>query len=136
MNPTLDAEAAWRWCCDEYARAGRAAELLRAQDEEGADVVLLLFVQYAREQLAIEVDAAQAQGAVRRWREQAVAPLRALRRALKDEPAQGAGGVEEVRALVRQAELRAERVELEALCAWLSSREQRGAALRASRAGP
>jgi len=126
MNQTIAAETAWRWIAQEYERPGRAAELLRAQDEEGLDVVLHLFAQYAREELGIALDAAalaEADALLREWREEVIVPLRTIRRRLKEKPAPGAGsGDGTLRPLVQQAELRAERVALEALCEWLTKR--------------
>ena len=131
MNPDIDPEEAWRHCVDVYEK--QAVDLLRQQDENGLDVVLHLFAGYARERHGIALDDAEMEELallVRPWREGAVLPLRALRRAMKDKPAPGAGGArsaEAVRGLVQQAELRAERAQLEALCGWLQARVNRAA---------
>jgi uncharacterized protein (TIGR02444 family) len=121
-------EAAWAFCVREYALPGRAEALLRAQDEHGLDVVLQLFTDYLRQEQGVvlgDSELAEARLLVSGWRDQAVLPLRALRRALKEKPAPGAGGIEAgeaVRRLVLQAELAAERAELDALCDWARAR--------------
>lgn len=85
-----------------------------------------VFTLYAQEARGIVLDPAALQEAaalVRDWREQVVKPLRAVRRAMKEKPAPGAGGESEVaRQLVKSAELRAEQAELESLCNWLERR--------------
>lgn len=124
----MNKDQAWAWCEQAFQQPGRAADLLRAQDEEGLDLVLQLFVEYVGERQGIALDLVarqEAEALVRPWREQVVAPLRALRRAMKEKPAPGAGWIEggaAVRDLVQQAELRAERAELDALCDWLARR--------------
>jgi uncharacterized protein (TIGR02444 family) len=119
----MNSEAAWQWIGERYAEPGRAAALLAAQDREGLDVVLALFADYCGLQgdALSPLELAQADALVRGWREEVVRPLRELRRALKEKPAPGAGGIEAaeaVRQQVQQAELAAERAELDALCAW------------------
>jgi uncharacterized protein (TIGR02444 family) len=122
-NP-INPEAAWQWCGQRYA--ADEARWLAAQDARGVDVVFELFGDWLAAQGMPLSDAERAEGHahVSRWREQVVVPLRAVRRALKDEPAPGAGGgraAAQVRRQVQQAELRAERAELDALCGWLSA---------------
>jgi uncharacterized protein (TIGR02444 family) len=119
----MNSEAAWQWMGEQYAQPGRAAALLAAQDREGLDVVLALFADYCGLQGSAlsAAELAQADALVRGWREEVVAPLRGLRRAMKEKPAPGAGGMEAaeaVRQQVQQAELAAERAELDALCEW------------------
>ena len=119
----MNSEAAWQWCGEQFAEPGRAAALLAAQDREGLDVVMALFADFCGLQgdALGEAELAQADALVRGWREEVVAPLRALRRAMKEKPAPGAGGIEaaeSVRQQVQQAELAAERAELDALCDW------------------
>lgn len=124
----MNQQEAWEHCVRAYGEPGRADELLRAQDEQGMDVVLHLFAGYASERLGVTLDDAalqEAQDLVQPWRERVVLPLRALRRALKEKPAPGAVGPdagEAVRQLVAQAELQAERAQLDALCDWLKRR--------------
>jgi uncharacterized protein (TIGR02444 family) len=139
MSEAIDADDAWRYAERVFADAGRAGELVAAQDTQGLDIVLHLFLRYLQEEHGVELPGAQraqAEEAVRAWRATAVMPLRAVRRALKESPApgpDGRAGTEALRALVQQAELRAERLELEALCAWAV---QALPGFTAGRAGP
>lgn len=124
----MNSDDAWRHVAAHYAKPGIAQALLREQDEHGLDVVLHLFALYAREALGVSLDATalrEAAALVRPWRAEVIRPLRALRRAMKQKPAPGAGGTvdgEVVRQLVKDAELLAERAELDALCEWLARR--------------
>ncbi len=123
----MNLQSAWTYALHHYAQPGAAAELLRRQDEEGLDVVLHLFVQWAHENRGIVLDAAalrEAAATVANWREHSVLPLRALRRAMKGrEPEGAAEAARAVRQQIQQAELAAERVELELLSGWLARRE-------------
>lgn len=118
------ADHAWRAICAAYARPGAAQELLRRQDEEGLDVLLHLFAQWARDSGHALDDAAlrEAEAAVQPWRDAAVRPLRALRRGMK------AFGprAEAARQAVKDAELAAERAQLDLLCDWLTARHGGG----------
>lgn len=124
----MNNEDAWKHACRCYARPGVAQALLHEQDQNGLDVVLHLFTLYVREALGISLDAAalaEAERLVKPWRDEVIVPLRALRRATKEKPAPGAGGneaCESVRRMLKEAELRAERAELDALCEWLGAR--------------
>ena len=124
----MNNEDAWHYACDYYGKPGVAEQLLREQDERGLDVVLHLFALYVDEVLGVALDAAdlaEAGAVVRTWREEVIGPLRALRRATKEKPAPGAGGKEAGEALHRllqEAELRAERAELDALGDWFGAR--------------
>jgi uncharacterized protein (TIGR02444 family) len=124
----MNSEAAWRHACDHYARPGVAKQLLYEQDERGLDVVLHLFALYVDEVLGMALDEAalaEADAVVRTWREEVLTPLRAVRRATNEKPAPGAGGTEAggaVLRLLQEAELRAERAELDALCDWFGTR--------------
>lgn len=123
----VDKEDAWNFVVARYAEPGRATQLLALQDEQGLDIVLDLFRAYAASRFGRTFDAqelADAASAVARWRDKVILPLRAVRRALKH------GGhfasiqqasVQELRSRVAQAELAAERGELDALCDWLAS---------------
>ncbi|WP_198971305.1 TIGR02444 family protein [Xylophilus sp. ASV27] len=125
MDPSsFSSDAAWRHICGLYADPALAAELLRRQDQQGLDVVLHLFALWAAQQ-GRPLDAAalaQADAHVARWRQEVIAPLRRLRRAMKamDEAQAGAGAA--TRRQLQAAELAAERAELELLCAWLRER--------------
>lgn len=124
MNRRIDPDEAWAWCEQAWKQPGEAERLLREQDEHGVDVVLHLFLRWARQKHRVELDEAafaQAQALVRPWRETVIAPVRAVRRAIAQAGGLGppAEHARAVRELLGQAELRAERAELEALCDWL-----------------
>ncbi|TFZ01291.1 TIGR02444 family protein [Ramlibacter rhizophilus] len=126
MNPAIDPQAAWTWCEQAWARPGEAERLLREQDANGLDVMFHLFERWAEECHGITLDAqarAQAEARVRPWREGVVQPLRALRRRTAEPclhaAATGADSARTVRERLKQAELEAERAQLELLCVWL-----------------
>jgi uncharacterized protein (TIGR02444 family) len=119
MNRKIDPDEGWAWCEHAWKQPGEAERLLREQDQHGMDVVLHLFLRWARERHRVELDEAafaQAQALVRPWRDEVIAPVRALRRRLGQPDALHKKAV---RDLLGQAELRAERAQLEALCEWL-----------------
>jgi uncharacterized protein (TIGR02444 family) len=91
----------WRWSLASYPKVEQA--LLVLQDRYGADVNLLLYCAWLGKLTPESLDSAEA--ALRPWREEAVEPLRQLRRGLKNRPEAAA-----VRDLVKAAELEAERV--------------------------
>jgi len=104
----------WDWTLAAYAQPGVADACLRLQDQHGQNTSLLLWAVWAEtadpDRLARAVDVA------RRWEALALSPIRAVRRALKpafegigDSPREG------LREDVKAAELRAERVLMEAL---------------------
>ena len=104
--------ALWRFSLRVYGAEGVEAACLRLQDDHGADVNLVLFccwlgtAGYGRvgERLLRSALAATAH-----WHGRAVAPLRALRRSLKQDPAPlAAADAEPVRRKVLAAELEAE----------------------------
>lgn len=104
----------WHWALAAYARPGAAEACLRLQDAHGQNIPFLLWAAWAR----ADEPALLARGAAlaRDWEACAVAPLRAVRRALKA-PAGGIADAdrEGLRADVKAVELRAERVLMEAL---------------------
>ncbi|HYF18758.1 MAG TPA: TIGR02444 family protein [Ramlibacter sp.] len=124
MNP----EAAWAFIVERYAAPGRAEALLHEQERSGLDIVLHLFMEYLREREGRAVDdtlVAEAAAAVAAWRAQVITPLRSVRRLLKEAEAQlgaPAQPAEELRGIVKGAELRSERIELEMLCRWWGRR--------------
>jgi uncharacterized protein (TIGR02444 family) len=91
----------WRWSLDSYP--GFERPLLDLQDKYGADVNLVLFCAWIGSLTPGALAAAEA--ALRPWREEAVEPIRRLRRRLKDRPEAAA-----LRDLVKSAELEAERL--------------------------
>jgi uncharacterized protein (TIGR02444 family) len=121
--------SAWDFAVTVYGRPGVRAACLALQDRCGADVVAMLAL-LNRAALGLGVLPAErvreALASAAPWRAQAVLPLRRIRRALKHfRFGDGAPDpqVESVRAAVAEAELAAERVELERLTAALGTRE-------------
>ena len=104
----------WDWSLKAYVREGVADACLTLQDDHGQNTSLLLWAVWAEtsdpQQLARAADIA------RRWERLALAPLRAMRRTLKPALAGVSDASREgLREDVKAAELRAERVLLEAL---------------------
>jgi len=106
----------WQFSLDFYRRPGVAPACLVLQDECGVDVnllLLLLWLARAKRQVSVEeVRAIEASSAA--WSRMVVAPLRAVRRTLK----QGSSFVaatEPLRIDLKAIELEAERLEQEAL---------------------
>jgi uncharacterized protein (TIGR02444 family) len=104
----------WDWTLEAYARPGVPEACLALQDQHGQNTSFLLWAVWAE---AADPDLlARAGEAARRWEALALAPLRAVRRALKPplapiENARREGLREDVKAV----ELRAERVLMETL---------------------
>lgn len=128
--------SAWDFAVSVYARPGVQAACLALQDRRGADVVALMALLHAAaagRAIPSEPRLRKALAQVAPWRAQAVLPLRAIRRALKDWQFTGRPGpapdAETARQAVATAELAAERVELETLSAALA---EAGPALRAA----
>lgn len=104
--------ALWRFSLRVYGAEGVEAACLRLQDDQGADVNLVLFccwlgtAGYGRAAAPL---LRSALAAASQWHARAVAPLRALRRSLKHDPAPlAAADAEPVRRKVLAAELEAE----------------------------
>lgn len=108
----------WTWAATAYARPGVAEACVRLQDEQAENVPLLLFAGWSAA-TGRELDAETVEAAcdvARAWEELATAPLRAVRRTLKTRnPDLDDARRERVRALVKAAELDAERALLEDL---------------------
>lgn len=122
----MDSDAAWDGITALYADATLARELLRRQDAEGLDVTLHLFGLWVGTQ-GIQLDAgalAEADARVGPWRDQVIAPLRALRRRLKSLAVNAPERrcVDALCADLQAAELTAERAQVEMLCEWLRAR--------------
>jgi uncharacterized protein (TIGR02444 family) len=104
----------WDWTLEAYGQPGVPEACLALQDEHGQNTSLLLWAVWTE-----TTDAAllsRAAKAARDWEATAVAPLRAVRRALKGPHPPVADGVREgLRDDVKAAELRAERVLMETL---------------------
>lgn len=102
----------WDWAAAAYGSPGVAEECLHLQDVHDQAVPLLLWAAWQAETGRVP-DEDAVEGAVdttRVWAEQAVVPLRTLRRALKTRrPDMDHDDREVVRAQVKAAELEAER---------------------------
>ena len=129
--------ALWRFSLRVYGAEGVEAACLRLQDDHGADVNLVLFccwlgaAGYGR---VADPLLRSARAAAAHWHGRAVAPLRALRRSLKHDPAPlAAAAAEPVRRKVMAAELEAERA-LQTLLFALASDLDRAAMAPARRA--
>ena len=113
-----------------YAEPGVAQACLAAQDEAGADVLLLLAAALqARCGISIAGAGPALVAAGEPWRSEVVRPLRGLRRRWR-----GLDGVEALREHLKVLELEAERVQLERLAPLLAgpSAEATSALLRAN----
>ena len=108
----------WDWALTAYAAEGVADACLELQDAAGQNVPLLLWAGWcARTGRTPDEDALEAAGdTARAWQDTAIAPLRAVRRALKPRaPDLDDADREAVRAQVKAVELEAERRLLTAL---------------------
>jgi len=108
----------WDWALEAYAADGVADACLELQDAAGQNVPLLLWAAWcAAEGRAPDEDALEAAGdTARAWQDTAIAPLRAVRRALKPRaPDLDDEAREAVRSQVKAVELEAERRLLTAL---------------------
>ena len=110
----------WTFSLRYYAGVGVPAACLTLQDGSGVDVNVLLFALYAARcgrRLSSD-DIAGFIAALADWKDRVVAPLRGVRRALKDPLAPiAAVDAEALRNRIKAMELEAERLEQEALYA-------------------
>jgi uncharacterized protein (TIGR02444 family) len=108
----------WRFSLAFYRRPGVAEACIALQEESGIDVNLLLFLLWhaaQRRRLAV-AEIAALEEKIGAWREAAVIPLRAIRRALKAPPGLiEAGTAEAFRNRIKAVELEAERLQQEAM---------------------
>jgi uncharacterized protein (TIGR02444 family) len=111
-------ETFWAFSLRLYQRPGVAESCLELQDQQGADVNMVLFALWAAS-LGHCLDAttiAAADHVARPWRETVTQPLRAIRRAMKTRvDGFDAAGVEALRKQVLAAELEAERLQQNAM---------------------
>lgn len=93
----------WRYALSVYAKPGVADEMLRLQDEDGADVLWLLTALWLAEEGIALSEALVVQPEYEQWRESMILPIRNQRRACDrvDTP--------ELYELLKKAELEAER---------------------------
>lgn len=133
------AQAAWAFMLDFYRRQGVSEACLVLQDEAGVDVVEMLMLVYADSALGKrlsgrEIEALRAGTAG--WREDAVLPLRAIRRKLKS-PRQdiAESAKEQLRTEIKKAELQAERLQVDFIARWLDNAAGGGPALEITLSG-
>ena len=112
--------AFWDWALDAYARPGVAEACLELQDAHGQNVPLLLWAAWTAQE-GRRADLAAAARLAQAWETDAVEPLRAVRRVLK-QPRAGFDDAarEGLRARIKAVELESERLlmaSLEALSA-------------------
>lgn len=104
----------WQFSLDFYARPGVADACLELQDSADVDVNVLFFVLYlaAQERQVGRGDVARIDAGIKAWRDEAVVPLRTLRRRLKTGIAPLASTeTESLRSAVKRIELEAEHLE-------------------------
>ena len=108
----------WRFSLQFYRLPGVAEACITLQEESGVDVNLLLFLLWhgAQERRLSNQEVERLEQSVAPWRERAVVPLRAIRRALKSPPGLVEGGAAEAfRTRIKAVELEAERLQQEAM---------------------
>ncbi|HKK23837.1 MAG TPA: TIGR02444 family protein [Pseudohaliea sp.] len=111
MEARSDAGTLWDAVTALYSEPGVADACLAAQDEDGADVLLLLAAAVqARRGVSLAAQASALAAAAEPWRSEVVRPLRALRRRWR-----GLAGVEALRERLKVLELAAERAQFEQL---------------------
>lgn len=103
----------WDFSLTVYVRPGVADACLALQDRLGLDVNLLLFCCWtgSQNQPLDSVEMARLMAAVGEWQRSVVAPLRAVRRRLKQLPGGASGQAGALRQAVKDCELAAEHVE-------------------------
>jgi uncharacterized protein (TIGR02444 family) len=117
---TEQASPFWRFSLHFYRQPGVADACIALQDGCGVDVnILLFFLWLATMRLCVSPEVAQAVCAkAAPWRDDVVAPLRAVRRRLKDGSALvERGAAERFRTAIKAIELESERLQQEALFA-------------------
>jgi uncharacterized protein (TIGR02444 family) len=121
-NPEIGASSSpfWRFSLGFYRMDGVPEACLALQDRGGADVNIVLFLLWTASQgRRLSSDAVQAlTDKVRTWQSDVIAPIRNLRRMLKDAPPLLDKGTAEVfRTKIKALELEAERLQQEAMFA-------------------
>jgi uncharacterized protein (TIGR02444 family) len=121
-NPEIGASSSpfWRFSLGFYRMDGVPEACLDLQDRSAADVNIVLFLLWTAAQgRRLSDDAVQAlTDKVRTWQSDVIAPIRSLRRMLKDAPPLLDKGTAEVfRTKIKALELEAERLQQEAMFA-------------------
>ena len=113
-----NSSAFWQFSLAFYARPQVADACVQLQDSAGVDVNLLLYLLFiaTHQREVSRDDVARLDALVKAWREQAVLPLRSLRRQLKTgiEPLP-VSNTEALRSAVKRIELDAEHIEQDLL---------------------
>ena len=109
----------WDFSLAAYGKPGVAEACLRLQDEAAADANLLLYFCWAaavREDALGRIEVGEVVARTQAWRDGVVAPLRGVRRRMKEGmPGPPPESVEALRAEVKRIELEAERMEQDLL---------------------
>jgi uncharacterized protein (TIGR02444 family) len=108
----------WRFSLRLYRLPGVAEACISLQEESGADVNLLLFLLWhgIQQRRVSAAEVARLEQKIAAWREQAIIPLRTIRRALKSPQGLVEAGTAEVfRTRIKAVELEAERLQQEAM---------------------
>ncbi|TAD91866.1 MAG: TIGR02444 family protein [Alphaproteobacteria bacterium] len=124
MSPR-SADALWHFAVTDWARPEHAERLIRLQDRHGIDPLLVLVARWlASLDLGLaDNDAAALVAAHQPWLGAVIQPLRAVRRTLRREGAEG-----QLRDEVQRLELAAERIGLERLHAVALQHARQGGA--------
>jgi len=106
--------AFWPWACAAYAKTGVADSLIAAQDRAGLNVNLALWACWTATRFEAVPESAirRAMDVIERWNANVTKPLRAARRGVKPFASDADyDGADDLRKIVKQAELDAERIE-------------------------
>lgn len=104
--------ALWQYACQVYSKAGVEAALLTLQDEQGADINLILQALWLASE-GVEWTPAYIPNDYGKWVEEQVIPIRTMRRSLKTDWVELRGeGYEDFRQQVKTLELKAEQYAL------------------------
>jgi len=113
-KPSSQGSPFWRFSLQFYRQPGVADACIALQEQSGVDVNLLMYLLWqAGQRRSFSPDeVAWFESKIGSWRESAVVPLRAVRRALKEPPSlMTAGTAEAFRTKVKAVELEAERLQ-------------------------
>jgi len=123
MNTAHASQPLWDFALVFYAQPKAAEACLQLQDEYGANVCLLIALRWLdiREQSLSSGEFTDLQQHINVWTQEIVVPLRNLRRKLKEEigTLRNDDIQQQLRALVKQAELLAEKKLLNEIESWI-----------------